>query len=389
MLERSSPVRLVFSFGARFAGGGNGRVAYYAVRGLYKQQLVAQVLCGSYRETEITAKQIRALGWPSRAARRFAVSDRSGAVDFYYRVLYDRWAARRLPKCDIFFGWSGYCLETVRKAKGLGARTVLKAALAHPAFVNRLVRSELQRWGIAHPTPKIENFVRQEIAGADIIITPSEFVNDSMRAEGIPADNIITIPFGVDTRRFVPPDGRKNGPFRALFVGQVSIRKGAHLLLQAWLQTGWTDAELWILGKMKLPPDLATRYQGLPGLQFLGNVADLVPIYQAADVFILPSLAEGSALVTYEAMACGLPLIVTPNAGSVARDNEECLLVPAGDADAIAHSLERLRSDERLKLNIGSAARTRVEELTWEKYSSRVVEAMLGLVQSGVDSPMV
>jgi glycosyltransferase involved in cell wall biosynthesis len=64
--------------------------------------------------------------------------------------------------------------------------------------------------------------------------------------------------------------------------------------------------------------------------------------------------------VTYEALACGLPVLTTPNAGSVARDGIEGFIVPARDVDALARALERLRRDERLRDAMGCA-----EQLTW------------------------
>jgi glycosyltransferase involved in cell wall biosynthesis len=375
-----SMMRVVFSIGARFAGGGStGQVSYHAVRGLLEHELLELLLCGSYRVTEIPSEKIRSLGWPSRVARRLAIHDRSNLVDYLYRIVYDRWAARRLTGCDVFLGWSGYCIETIRRAKSLGAQVVLNCALAHPVFLDRLLQSELQRAGVSHKTLRAGRFVQREIAEADLILTPSGFVNASFSAEGVPDEKLRTIPFGVDTVRFVPTKGRVDGPFRALFVGQISVRKGAHALLRAWKQTGWSDSELWIVGKNRLPPDLAAPYRALPGIRFLGNVPDLVPLYQAVDVFVLPSLAEGSALVTYEAMACGLPTIVTPNAGSIAREDLECLMVTAGDSDAIARCLERLRSDEGLRGRMGAAARARVKEFTWERYSRGVAESLPAL----------
>ena len=65
----------------------------------------------------------------------------------------------------------------------------------------------------------------------------------------------------------------------------------------------------------------------------------------AADVFVFPSLFEGSAVVTYEALACGLPSVVTPNAGSVVRDGLEGFVVPPRDVEALAARMEQLGDD--------------------------------------------
>jgi glycosyltransferase involved in cell wall biosynthesis len=75
--------------------------------------------------------------------------------------------------------------------------------------------------------------------------------------------------------------------------------------------------------------------------------------YQWADVFVFPSLCEGSAMVTYEALAAGLPVITTPNAGSVVRDGVDGFIVPIRDAEAIAAKLDLLARDPSPGPDIG------------------------------------
>jgi glycosyltransferase involved in cell wall biosynthesis len=88
----------------------------------------------------------------------------------------------------------------------------------------------------------------------------------------------------------------------------------------------------------------------------------------AADVFVFPSLFEGSAVVTYEALASGLPGIVTPSAGSVARDGLEGLIVPPADVEALAGAMERLGDDPDLRETMAVAARARAETFDWSRY---------------------
>ncbi|HEY65970.1 MAG TPA: glycosyltransferase family 4 protein, partial [Caldilineae bacterium] len=127
----------------------------------------------------------------------------------------------------------------------------------------------------------------------------------------------------------------------------------------------------WLVGRpsAEFLPILA-RYRDLPGLRLIGYVTDPVAVYQQADVFTFPTIEEGSALVTYEALACGLPVVTTPNAGSVVRDGVEGFIVPTRDVEALVAVLERLRADERLRLGIGWAARQRAEAFTWERYET-------------------
>jgi glycosyltransferase involved in cell wall biosynthesis len=102
----------------------------------------------------------------------------------------------------------------------------------------------------------------------------------------------------------------------------------------------------------------------------------------AADVFVFPSLFEGSAVVTYEALACGLPSVVTPGAGSVIRDGVDGFVVPPRDVAALAERMERLGCDPALRARMARAARTRALEYDWPRYHAAlasVIEQLMGL----------
>ena len=102
----------------------------------------------------------------------------------------------------------------------------------------------------------------------------------------------------------------------------------------------------------------------------------LAEIYHRADVFVLPSLHEGSALVTYEALASGVPVIATPNAGSVVRDGVEGFLVPVGEIDPLAERLFDVYRDPERRREMARAARRRAEEFSWPAYGERLAAAV-------------
>jgi len=91
---------------------------------------------------------------------------------------------------------------------------------------------------------------------------------------------------------------------------------------------------------------------------------------------VLPALAEGSAYVCYEALACGLPVITTPNAGSVVRDGIEGYIVPIRDADALAERIMRLAHNRPLLAEMSNRAVARAEEYVWERWSERLLGAI-------------
>ena len=140
---------------------------------------------------------------------------------------------------------------------------------------------------------------------------------------------------------------------------------------------GW---RLQLLGA--LPREAAPLGPYLDEVEHLGRVghAEMPARMAAADVFVFPSLFEGSAVVTYEALACGLPSVVTPNAGSVVRDGVEGFVVPARDVEALAERMERLGSDPALRARMSAEARARAEAFGWARYHAAVVDAMRELM---------
>ena len=98
--------------------------------------------------------------------------------------------------------------------------------------------------------------------------------------------------------------------------------------------------------------------------------------YAWADVFLLPSISEGSASVCYEALADGLPVITTPNAGSVVRDGVDGFIVPIRNAEAIVQKLELLARDREMLAWMSANANLRSTEFTVEKYSQRMLEKL-------------
>ena len=368
-----SAFRVLYSIGVRFAGGGIGNVAHHGVSGLYRHGMLRRLLCGSYRSTEIPDACIRSLGPLSRLLRKLAVYDPGRfRITSFHNVLYDRWVRRNLEPCDIFLSWNGFGLQALRKAKAGGARTAVYRASSHPLEQARLLREEHLRWGQRHESRGAAvDRATTEIQEADYVVIPSDFVYQSCLKQGLEPHKLIQIPFGVDVTRFHPPGAPPAEiPFRVLFVGQLGLRKGAQYLLQAWEKLRWSDAELWLVGRVQTDFEALLRsYRHLPGLRLQTHIADLAPFLRRGHLFIFPTIEEGSALAVYEAMASGLPVITTPNAGSLVRDDQDGYIVPIRDVETLAERMEALRTDAQRRSEMGKAARRRVEPYTWRRYA--------------------
>jgi glycosyltransferase involved in cell wall biosynthesis len=124
-----------------------------------------------------------------------------------------------------------------------------------------------------------------------------------------------------------------------------------------------------------LPSDPGPLGEYLGEVDHLGRVghADMPATMARADVFVFPSLFEGSAVVTYEALACGLPSIVTPEAGSVVRDGIDGQIVPSAAVEFLAEAMERLGSDPELRGAMAASARARSLSFDWPRYHASVV----------------
>src|SRR5256885_10013367 len=155
---------------------------------------------------------------------------------------------------------------------------------------------------------------------------------------------MLYLPRGVDVDRFKPavePDGRKRPPiFRAIFSGALIERKGIHHLLEAWHRLNLKNAELWLLGSVheQVKPHLKTFRRD--NIRLIGFARDVEKYLNQATIHVFPSQLEGSAKVTYEAAACGLPQVVTRESGDVVRSGIDGIIVPPGNVDAIAGAID-------------------------------------------------
>ena len=261
--------------------------------------------------------------------------------------------AARPPEAECVWGFGGAALELFRWAKPRGMRCILEQTIAPARVLSRLLTEELRRWPgweprlelASGPDPFAER-EEEEWALADRIITGSAFVADAIRECGGPAHNCAIVPYGVDTERFsaaVPNyEPVLAGRLRVLFAGEVGLRKGAPYLLEALRQLGPERVEGRFAGVVAAAPDKLLSYRDVA--TFLGPVprVQMPAMYRWADVLVLPSICEGSATVVYEALAAGVYVITTPNAGPVLRGTSPFgEVVPIRDIGAIATALDR------------------------------------------------
>jgi glycosyltransferase involved in cell wall biosynthesis len=315
-------------------------------------------------------------------------SCRDGVPRFAVRPTYRLWGAKGLQRLaemrfgqalragDIAYLWPGSSLSLYRRARDRGARVVTERINCHTAFARRELNDAYQRLGrtATHGfTDQIVEAEREELSLCDYVFSPSPAVTRSLQAEGVAPEKILPASFGWDPNRVqkAAPADRAAG-LNVLFVGWVCVRKGAHLLAQAW-------AEANILGRLTLAGtpepalnDICGGTLTRPDVLCLGHTEQIGPIFGAADVFAFPSLEEGSPLVVYEAMGSGLPVLVSPMAaGDVVRDGIEGFVRDPYDKAGWIAALRMLADDADLRRQMGRAAAKRAAEYTWDQVARR------------------
>lgn len=284
-----------------------------------------------------------------------------------------------LQSADIVVGFDTSSWMLARRAKALGKRFILDQSIGHPAVKERVfagLRERYPAWSHSVPRKATAHLAeeREEHALADVIVVPSEFVKETLLAEGVLAAKIRVIPFGTDLSVFHPAaQPRPPGPVVFLFVGSLSARKGLPVLLESWRSLTGLSAELWLVGPGAIP---AGEQASLPpSVKLLGQKSrpEVAALMRQAGVFVFPSFFEGLAQVQVEALASGLPLIATHEAGArnLVQEGRNGYLVPAGDAPATACRIQELSCNPGLLETLRQTVLAQREQLSWRVYGDR------------------
>lgn len=270
-------------------------------------------------------------------------------------------------------------LDAVRQAKDQGLHVVHELIIG--ADVGRILLEERRRYpGIeeeGEPHEIVEAGIardRQKWALSDQVLVPSDYCRETSIALGCDPTKISKVPYGIPEHWFdIEPDPK---PGRILFVGQVGLRKGNHVLAEACrlLKRRGVPFECRVAG----PLQVDVTHNLFAGPTYLGQVprSQIREEFRRADIFVLPTLADSFGLVHLEAMACGVPVITTPHCGSVVRDGEDGFIVPIRDAKAIADRLQQLLEDRVLRKTFGASARDRARDYSWACYGERLLSCL-------------
>jgi len=281
--------------------------------------------------------------------------------------------------------------ETLAAARELNLRRIYDLPIAYWQTLRRLLNEEAERlpgWkvtlagGVSDSQEKLDRKTR-ELELAEVVICPSTFVADSLPESVRERKQVVIAPFGSPAAG--PPKDRvaAGKKLRVLFVGAMTQRKGLGDLFAAMRLLDRSDVELVVMGTPVAELEFYRReYQG-----FIHEAtrphAEVLELMRSCDVFCLPSIVEGRALVMQEAMSQGLPVVITPNTGGddLVDEGATGFLVPIRRPDRIAEKISWFADNRPALPEISRAAQAKAETLTWEHYGRTIANAILGLEQ--------
>lgn len=289
-----------------------------------------------------------------------------------------------------------YCYEdgalsSFQEAKKAGLACIYDLPIAYWRTVHRIIGEEKERlpeWactldGLRDQKEKLQR-KDEELHLADTVVVPSNFVRDSLPQDVLEQKRVEVVPFGspevMECTRVV----RGAGPLKILFAGSMTQRKGLGDLFSAMRMLDSKKIELHVLGSPVASMDFyRSQFSGFIHHSSRSNL-EVLELMRTCDVFVLPSLVEGRALVQQEAMSCELPIIVTKNAGAedLVEDGKAGFLVPIRSPEAIAEKLEILNRDRGLLASMGSAAKDKARQLTWATYRAKISEVVRSLISA-------
>jgi glycosyltransferase involved in cell wall biosynthesis len=377
-------MHLLYSFPDALGRPGIGTTAFQQVREVAGQGVDVTLYCTSL-QAELPPN-VRVVQTLSIAGRR--VPHRVLGIERSYRYhdLRVALALRRLgSSIDIVHTWPKAAVHTCRAAHRIGVPCLREVPNTHTGHAFDVVAREIELLGMepirGHSHTFDADVLKREVLEyetADALLIPSEYSRRTFLERGVPSEKLVLHSYGYDTGRFFASgnDHRPGGrPFTAIFVGRCEPRKGLHHALRAWVDSGASEGGRFIiLGSFA--PGYREAIEPLlahPSVEVHGYVSDPSELMRESDVFVFPSIEEGSALVTYEAQACGCVPVISEATGARCRDGVDGYVHAPGDVATLTEQLRRLHQEPELLARFRAATLARTDDLTWEAAGKELV----------------
>jgi glycosyltransferase involved in cell wall biosynthesis len=353
------------------------------------------LVCGSLEKAFRDKRRIHLIetmkiGGRIRVPMRFFGTVGTGRIHDSLAAAYIR---RADESWDVFHGWPLGSLRSLDQLRNRNIPTVLERPNVHTAEAFQLVSREYARLGLKpqagnphrHDAARLKR-EEEEYAKADFIACPSDFVRDTFIRRGFSEERCLRHRYGFDEESIafnasVPPY-----PFRFLFLGRGEPRKGAHYLLEAWQKAELGEkAELCFAGNFE---EAYLRYllehYDQKGVRYLDFVDDVAGLLGTVHALVLPSIEEGSAIVSYECRGAGLPLLASNSGGAYGTNGQGMLLHRTGDTETLARQMKCLVEDEAYYAELKRQLIALRSELSWTAAGRELGEMYEDIARSWV-----
>jgi len=380
----SSPVRVLYSFPHKLGGGRICTTAWHQVDGASR---------AGAKVTAIAGSQVKPLGGEVRVKKTLAV----GKLRVPYRLIgrdiacnwHDSvtamWLNANHREIDVVHGWPLSSLKTIRVAKKHGIPVVLERPNAHTGFAYEEVEKENKNVGIELPgnhdhlfNQKRLDLEETEYREADYLLCPSDFVARTFRDRGYEDAKLVRHQYGFDGSRFKAPGSEvaSHDGLVMIYAGVVEPRKGLHHALKAWLASGAQEKGTFMVCGEFIPgyAELLEPMLSHPSVKVMGHRTDLPDLMRQSDLFVLSSVEEGSALVTYEARGSGCVLLVSDASGAVCEHMQNGLIHASRDVAALTEHIRLLDTDRTLLTRLRGSSLTDLDKLTWDEAGRKLAD---------------
>lgn len=269
--------------------------------------------------------------------------------------------------------------KIIERLKLLGCKIVLDVPIAPSSYRERLLKETGNTFGL-DSTRYLKEYEIQSFILADSISVPSLFVKSELCSIGVDDSKIKIIPFGVDN--VCVKNGKKLiGQINYCFAGVINCRKGIQFLLDAWDSPEFEDDKLHLCGRLTPEIKKIIKDKKLSNIILPGFV-NTTEYFEKCDVYVFPSLLEGSSKSIYEAMKSGMPVITTFESGSIIRDRIDGFIISKCSSQEIKEKMLYFKNNQKSIVRMGESAQDRVSQYTWGRYSDEYLKLYQSLSES-------
>ena len=286
---------------------------------------------------------------------------------------------------DILLGWSGFSLESFKRAMNFNCLKVLERGSSHILHQYEILKEEYNLIGLKPllPTKKNIDIEKQEYEIADHIMVPSQFAKDTFIKRGFHFSRVSKVPYGVDLKMFKTNNKKlhdKDPEFRIIYTGSLSVRKGIIYLLGAFCELNLKNSELILVGNIENNiKKKISKFLDHENVTYhpAKNQSELNDYYVNSDLFITCSIEEGLSMVQVQAMACGLALISTENSGGreLIEEGYNGYIAPIRNIEYLKNKILYLYNNRDELREMGKNSQKKaLSFFSWDNYGSEVLK---------------